>query len=124
MGDRTKVYFDGGCRPNPGAMETMVVARGQTHYRSDLGLGTSEEAEWLALLDAVALAKALSLRDILLLGDAVGVVAQAQGEAKSRNFPQHRAAFATAVGRFARWRLRHVPRTQNLAGIALACLRR
>ena len=124
MGDRTKVYFDGGCRPNPGAMETMVVVKGECLHRSDLGPGTSEEAEWLALLDAVALARALGVRDVLLLGDAVGVVAQAQGEAKSRNFPQHRAAFAAAVAGLARWRLRHVPRSQNLAGIALARLRR
>ena len=124
MGDRTKVYFDGGCRPNPGAMETMVVVKGECHHRSDLGSGTSEEAEWLALLDAVALARSLRLRDILLLGDAVGVVAQAQGEAKSRNFPQHRAAFAAAVAGVAGWRLRHVPRSQNLAGIALSRLRR
>ena len=124
MGDRTKVYFDGGCRPNPGAMETMVVVRGEAHHRADLGAGTSEEAEWLALLDAVALAEALGLRDILLLGDAIGVVAQAQGEAKSRNFPEHRAAFAAAVAGFERWRLRHLPRGQNLAGIALARLRR
>ena len=124
MGDRTKVYFDGGCRPNPGAMETMVVARGEARHRTDLGLGTSEEAEWLALLDAVALARSFGLPDVLLLGDAAGVVAQAQGEGRSRNFPQHRAAFATAVGGFARWRLRHIPRNQNLAGIALARLRR
>ena len=124
MGNRTKVYFDGGCRPNPGTMETMVVARGESHHRADHGLGSSEEAEWLALLDAVVLARSLGLRDILLLGDSAGVVAQAQGEGRSRNFPQHRAAFAAAVGGFAHWRLRHIPRNQNLAGIALARLRR
>jgi ribonuclease HI len=102
----------------------MVVAKGCSHHRADHASGTSEEAEWLALLDAVALAREIGLHDILLLGDAAGVIGQANGTAKSRNFPHHRAVFEAEVVVFDRWRLRHIPRTQNLAGIALARLRR
>jgi hypothetical protein len=42
---RLKVYFDGGCRPNPGVIEVAVVARGATYFFDDLGCGTSSDAE-------------------------------------------------------------------------------
>ena len=32
-----KLWFDGGCRPNPGRMECAVVARGQTWFVPDCG---------------------------------------------------------------------------------------
>ena len=31
-----KVYFDGGCRPNPGPIEAAVVLRGAVHVHDDL----------------------------------------------------------------------------------------
>ena len=115
----TKVYFDGGCRPNPGEMEAAVVVDGKLHHRTGLGRGSSEEAEWLALLVALDVARRLGLRDIILLGDAAGIIAQANGTLKCRSFPQHLAGFREAAAGFATLRLRHVRRTQNLAGIAL-----
>lgn len=62
------------------------------------------------------------LADALLLGDAAAVVAQATG--KVRVPPAHVAHFAkwSALPRPPRFRLRHIKRTQNLAGIALARL--
>lgn len=114
-----KLYFDGGCRPNPGEMEAAVVVNGKLHHRAGLGRGSSEEAEWLALLRALELAGELGLRDIILLGDAAGVIAQANGASKCRNFPHHQARFSEAAAGFASVRLRHVSRMQNLAGIAL-----
>lgn len=44
-----KIFFDGGCQPNPGKIEVAVVTRGQSHFFDDLGRGTSSDAEWLAL---------------------------------------------------------------------------
>jgi ribonuclease HI len=114
-----KIYFDGGCRPNPGEMEAAIVVDGKLHHRTGLGRGSSEEAEWLALLGAVDVARALGLRDIILLGDAAGVISQASGALKCRSFPQHLARFKAAAIGFASVRLRHIRRTQNLAGIAL-----
>lgn len=116
----TRIFFDGGCRPNPGAMETAVVIGGKAYHRSDLGQGSSEEAEWLALLHAIEQAEALALREIILLGDASNVIAQANGAARCRKFPDHLARFRAGIAGFAHWRLRHIRRTQNLAGIALA----
>ncbi len=119
-----KLFFDGGCRPNPGAMQTAVVSRGVTWHRADLGHGTSNDAEWLALLDALAVAQRAGAADVRLLGDSALVVSQANGTAKCRTpaLQVHLAAFNLLVPRFVRIRIRHVARSQNLAGIALARL--
>ncbi len=117
MPRHVKIYFDGGCRPATG-METAVVVRGCDHVRRDLGPGTSHEAEWLALIDAVTLAKELGLADPVFLGDSLAVIGQAGGIA-----PAHHAEALAALGTSAgSLHLRHVKRTQNLAGIALARL--
>ncbi len=110
-----KVFFDGGCRPNPGPMETAVVLRGMAQIRRGLGNGDSEQAEWLALLHALAAAR--GERDIILIGDSLQVIRQA-----SRILPcppAWLAQFRESACSFDRVRLRHVKRKQNLAGIAL-----
>jgi ribonuclease HI len=116
-----KLFFDGGCRPNPGEMETGVVAGGRFHHRRGLGYGTSEEAEWLALLEALRVARGLGLDEIVLLGDAAGVVAQANGRLRLRNLSLRPILdrFREEAAQFGQLRLRHIRRTQNLAGIAL-----
>lgn len=116
-----KIYFDGGCRPNPGAMELAVVVRGRGHYRGDAGQGSSMDAEWLALLYALEIAASLGLTDLQILGDALSVVNQARGLTKCRSpeMQGYREAFDRLAFRFERIRIRHVGRSQNLAGIAL-----
>ena len=117
-----KVFFDGGCRPNPGEMETAVVAGGILHHRTGLGHGSSEQAEWLALLDALQVAKALGATAVEALGDSAAVINQARGVSKCRK-PENRRFLETCgeeARHFASVRVRHVKRTQNLAGIALA----
>ena len=112
-----KLYFDGGCRPNPGAMESGVVIRGVTDIRRDLGQGDNSEAEWLALLHALDIAASQGERDVILIGDSLSVIRQA-----NRTLPcpaDWRARFDASCRRFDRVRFRHVKRTQNLAGIAL-----
>jgi len=106
-------------------MEVAAIVRGQLHHRVDVGSGTSEHAEWLALLHALDVAHILGERDILLLGDAAGVIDQAVNGAKCRS-PELcacRDRFDAAVQSFDRVRVRHVKRNQNLAGIALGQLR-
>jgi ribonuclease HI len=116
-----KLFFDGGCRPNPGEMETGVFAGGCFHHRTELGYGTSDRAEWLALLDALAVARRLGLGEIVLLGDSAAVVAQANGRMRLRDPTlQHLLAqVREEAALFGKVRLRHVSRHQNLAGIAL-----
>ena len=115
-----KLFFDGGCRPNPGVMETAVAARGQVWHRPAIGHGTNDHAEWLALLDALDIAATLGARDIVLLGDSAFVVGQATGELKPRaEFAPYLARYAALAAGFTRVRVRRIARGQNLAGIAL-----
>lgn len=116
-----KIFFDGGCRPNPGAMEVAAVARGAV-FHEEAGPGTSELAEWLALLHALGVARALGAETVELLGDSLAVINQASGRAPCRTQESERcrSAFIEAAAQFHGVRLRHVKRTQNLAGIALA----
>lgn len=115
-----KLFFDGGCRPNPGRMETAVVARGEAYLQADVGHGTSGEAEWRALLHALDVAAALGARDIVLIGDSANVVAQAVGKSKCATYAQDLfAEFRSRAAGFASVRLRAVRRSHNLAGGAL-----
>ena len=59
---RVKVFFDGGCRPNPGPIEAAVMIRGVAHLFDDLGCGNSHDAEWLALSRGVGLVRPGALR--------------------------------------------------------------
>ena len=121
-----KIFFDGGCRPNPGQMETAVVARGITHHQPECGTGTNNDAEWLALIQAAEIALSIGARDVVLFGDSALVVGQASGRAKCRSpeFRAHLEKFQTLAKSFERIKIRKIPRTQNLAGIALAQARR
>ena len=121
MGRRLKIFFDGGCRPNPGEMQVAVVARGVVHHVPAPGRGSSEEAEWLALLHALRVAEMTAERDIVLLGDAAGVIAQANGATRCRNaeLRKHLDEFRRRSATFVRVRVRYIRRNQNLAGIAL-----
>ena len=121
-GHRLKIFFDGGCRPNPGMMEIAVVARGRSWITRDLGHGTSGDAEWLALLEAVRIARSLDEPDFVLLGDSAMVVDQANGVSKCRspNLQGHLETFRECAAAAPPLRIRHIRRSQNLAGIALA----
>lgn len=118
---RIKIYFDGGCRPNPGKMETAVVTGGAAVVVRDAGIGSSQDAEWLALIAALRLARDLGLANFILLGDAAGVVAQANGTVRARGgAAEHLARFRALASDGPAPAVRHIKRTQNLAGIALA----
>lgn len=120
---RVKVFFDGGCRPNPGQIEAAVVVRGVVQLFGDLGRGTSIDAEWLALICAMELSQSLGLSKIELIGDALDVVQQANRALDTgRALPGHATAFLAVAANAPPARLRWIKREQNLAGIALAAL--
>lgn len=123
MPPRVKVFFDGGCRPNPGAIEIAVVARGEEYILRDFGFGTSMDAEWLALNHALGIVPSLGPGDFVLVGDAAAVIGQARGivacpPACRRHFEEF-GRLSAAAGMP---RIRYIKRSQNLAGIALARL--
>ncbi len=115
-----KIFFDGGCRPNPGAMEIAVVAQGQAHILRDIGQGSSFDAEWLALIEAAKLARAGGASDAVLLGDAIAIINQANAMVPCRGAGiAYRAQLVALMPPGVRLRIRYIKRTQNLAGIAL-----
>jgi ribonuclease HI len=119
---RVKVFFDGGCRPNPGAMEIAVVAAGGTHILRDLGHGTSADAEWVALIHALRVAQTLAVPDFVLMGDAKAIIAQANGSQTPRGAGRHHLEAFRRLSSEGPPRVRYIKRSQNLAGIALARL--
>jgi ribonuclease HI len=121
-GRRLKVFFDGGCRPNPGRIEVAVVARGVTSFFDDLGEGTSNDAEWLALRTALRVALSLGEGPFELIGDCANVIDQANGVSKCRSASalEYQARFAEEAAAAPPSRIWWIARTQNLAGIALA----
>lgn len=116
-----KIWFDGGCRPNPGPIVTAVFTAGTAHFRHDHAPGDNAQAEWLAALDALAMAARLGATDVILIGDSRMVITQASGKAPRvpARFDAHLAQLRVLAARFERLRLRHVLRSHNLAGIAL-----
>jgi len=120
---RLKVFFDGGCRPNPGRMEIAVVVGGKTWIERDAGQGTNTDAEWLALIHALRIARSLGAEQFVLLGDAMHVVGPASGIAKcGGGASAHLEAFRMLAGAESPPPVRYIKRSQNLAGIALARL--
>lgn len=117
---RVKVFFDGGCRPNPGRMEAAVVVRGAVHLFDDLGTGTNTDAEWLALILALEVSQASGLSEVELIGDSREVITQANAAlANHRTEHRHAARFLTLAAKAPPARIRWIKREQNLAGIAL-----
>lgn len=119
---RLKIFFDGGCRPNPGKMEAAVVAGGVSYHFDDLGAGSSSDAEWLALGLALQVGQSLGERDFDLIGDCADVIAQANGLSRCRTEAAagYRARFRESAASNPPRRIAWIKRTQNLAGIALA----
>lgn len=102
-------------------METAIVIAGVVRIRTGLAIGGSSEAEWLALIHAADAAIAHGLDDVVFVGDSLLVINQAKGLWKCRApvFQAYRAQFLALAERLPQMRLRHVPRSHNLAGIAL-----
>jgi ribonuclease HI len=121
MASPLKIFFDGGCRPNPGEMETAMVVGAEAHIRRNIGYGTSMDAEWLALIYALSFAQALGPGHFILIGDAAAVVHQANGSAKCRGAQlKHLSDFRALARETSLPRIHLVKRSHNLAGIALA----
>jgi ribonuclease HI len=100
-------------------MSVAAVIRGVVDRRDAIGVGSSGDAEWLALLHGLDVALAAGEVDVILLGDSAGTIDQAQGRARKRCAPEVQMRFDALCARFARLRFRRIKRNQNLAGIAL-----
>ncbi len=114
------VNVDGGARGNPGPAAIGVVVRDAVgavvEERGErIGRATNNVAEYRALLRGIELAAAHGAGELELIGDSELVVRQVEGRYKVKN-PDMRELHAEvkrALGPFASWSIRHVPRAKN-----------
>jgi len=120
------VHVDGGARGNPGpAAAAAVVSTPEGEVLDEahelLGVVTNNVAEYRGLLLGLDRARALGADDVDVVNDSELIAKQVNGEYKVKHpdmKPLHAAA-REALGRFARWRVRSVPRAQNADADAL-----
>ena len=123
---RLVVHVDGGARGNPGpAAAAAVISKPDGEVVDEVGVAlgrtTNNVAEYRALLLGLERARALRADEVEVVNDSELVAKQVNGVYKVKHpdmKPLHAAA-TEALGRFARWRVRSVPRAQNAAADAL-----
>jgi ribonuclease HI len=118
-GGRVHVYFDGACRGNPGpsAVGYVLVAGGGIVAEGGerIGRATNNQAEYEALVRALAAARDYGYDEVRVRGDSELVVKQVRG-AWNANDPDLRELRVRALELFEgfdEWRIEHVPREIN-----------
>jgi ribonuclease HI len=120
------VHVDGGARGNPGPAAAAAVVSAPDGSVLDeatelLGDATNNVAEYRGLLLGLARAKALGADEVEVINDSELVAHQVNGRYRVKHrdmIPLHRAAL-DALGGFAAWSMRPVPRRENAAADAL-----
>jgi ribonuclease HI len=120
------VHVDGGSRGNPGpgaAAAVLSTPEGDVVGEAALTLGTvtNNVAEYRGLLLGLARAEELGADEVEVINDSELVAKQVNGLYKVKHpdmRPLHSEALA-ALGQFARWKVRSVPRAQNAEADAL-----
>lgn len=119
---RLIVHVDGGARGNPGpaaAAAVLSTPDGEVVAEADelLGETTNNVAEYRGLLLGLARARELGADEVDVVNDSELVARQVQGAYRVKHpalRPLHAAAL-DALGGFARWSIRSVPRAENAA---------
>ena len=123
---RVIVHVDGGARGNPGPAAAAAVVSDPDGEVLDeaaevLGVVTNNVAEYRGLLLGLQRAQELGATEVDVVNDSELIAKQVNGEYKVKHpdmKPLHAAA-REALGHFARWRVRSVPRAQNADADAL-----
>ncbi len=126
MVDKVIVHVDGGARGNPGPAAAACVITSPTgellgEHSQLLGTVTNNVAEYRALLLGLERALELGASEVEVVGDSELIAKQVRGIYKVKHEsmrPLHREALA-ALGAFAKWSIRTVPRAQNAHADAL-----
>jgi ribonuclease HI len=124
---RAVLYADGACRGNPGpagsgaalvSEEGHVVAEAMRY----LGPGTNNVAEYTALIIGLEEAWRHDVEDLEIRMDSRLVVEQMNGKWRVRDAKLRPLADRARelLARFAKWKLRHIPRDQNAVADLLA----
>ena len=120
------VHVDGGSRGNPGPAAAGAVIStpdGEVVDRlgEAIGIATNNVAEYRGLLLGVRRAAELGASEVEVVNDSELVAKQVNGQYKVKHAdmkPLH-AESLQALGAFARWTVRSVPRAQNADADAL-----
>ena len=120
-------YIDGGARGNPGPAGYGVHIETSEGTLVDeltgaIGIATNNVAEYRGLLAALTYLDECDYRDVVIRSDSQLLTKQMRGEYRVRNPALqvlHRRATAL-VGRLARVRFEHVPRSENASADRLA----
>jgi ribonuclease HI len=120
------VHVDGGARGNPGpAAAAAVVSTAEGEVLADaaerIGHATNNVAEYRGLLLGLERAWALGATEVEVVNDSELVAQQVNGRYKVKHpdmKPLHARAME-ALGGFASWSIRSVPRAQNAEADAL-----
>lgn len=115
-----QIWFDGSAYPNPGRLGLGAVLRGPDGQHIELsttahGTGCNNEAELLALEQAVRAAREAGARQLVARGDSDFVVRHLNGDAQT-DIARLRAIverLRAQLGDFAAVRLEWVPRHRN-----------
>lgn len=114
------VFYDGGCTANPGELAVAAVVctpdfQPLVESVRRAGHGTNNVAEYRALRHAICMANLLGARRPTFLGDSELVVQQVNRWWTIRNedLKAEHDRVTSALMRFDRWWIRHVPREQN-----------
>jgi ribonuclease HI len=120
------VHVDGGARGNPGPAAAAAVVSDEAGTVLDeasvlLGRTTNNVAEYRGLLLGLERARALGATEVEVINDSELVAHQVNGRYKVRHpdmKPLHAEAMA-ALGGFASWSIKPVPRARNAEADAL-----
>ncbi|WP_247729373.1 ribonuclease HI [Halovivax limisalsi] len=118
-GGRAHLYWDGAARGNPGPAAigwVLVSGDGIVAEGSErIGRATNNQAEYEALVDALAAAREFGFDELHCRGDSELVVKQVRGEYDT-NDPELREKRVTVrehLSAFDEWTIEHVPREVN-----------
>jgi len=119
----TEVYVDGGCRGNPGPMRIAVTvpATGFSVVK-ELGNGTNNKAEYLAIIYGLIYVKHLRPKEkVFIYSDSNLVVNQLKGyyKVKSDSIKQLHQKAKKLLQELPNVTVVHIPRESNPAGFLL-----
>jgi len=115
-------YFDGSSKPNPGEMKIgghlefykKDGTRVQTAFSKGMGMGTNNEAEYLALIELLNSAIEYGVKKIRIYGDSNLVVSQVNGNWKAnKKMILFKNRVEQLLKNFNEWSITYIPREQN-----------
>ena len=116
------IYTDGGASPNPGPASIGAVIKDEQGLAIGLvsqpiGVATNNEAEYRAVIAALAMASKLGAQSVELRSDSEWLVRQVNGQykVKAAGIRPLYLAVKQAQGRFEECIFKHIPRELNEA---------